>query len=744
MADIERTINCSIINTKDGQGSAYMEVDSNPPPEYTGPTTFTPTKQTQTAETGGFKVNSNIRINPIPSEYIVPSGTRTITNNGTFDVKNYASAEVNVSGGGGGGDPVLQNKSKTYTPTKQTQTENVTADAGYDGLNRVSVTVNPIPSQYVVPAGTKNITANGTHNVSGYESAYVDVPTGGDAPELQTKSVTYTPGEGAINDTITPSAGYDGLSSVGVRVNGIPTNYVGSGVPRRDDDDLSGIYDDPYYVVSAPAGYYPNSAEFGLRAVEPGTPAATKGAVSNHSVNVTPTVTNPEGYIEGGTKTGTAVTVSASELVSGSQTITENGTVDVTNLAEVVVAVEGGGGETGTFSIGTATRTLASASSSIQFTGLSGNPTSFVVTSSADIATNTNGVTAVVFDGTGLNGQTMTNQVEADTGFTKSYSGGTLTITATSASFQANAYKLVYTYGGSASDIQTADVQVGSGATSITFPVSGRPAYWSLIFKSDFSTSSGYQRVIAVANDGSSTYGLAMDSQAHYETAWTASYSGGNLTITSQGTNNGGYFHQPGYYQLTYAVDDSAPSYQTKTVTPTTSQQIVTADNGYDALEQVTVNAIPSQYIVPSGNLAITQNGNNINVSNYATVSVNVPSGGGASSVATATVNNSSNTATSISFTGLQGEPIAWCLRCTTSISSSGSTTYYYIINARDNGTNIQGENFRIGSTRQVAAISSGLSATYNNGTLTITSSGSRTTTPGSFYNGTYELVYVY
>ena len=72
-----------------------------------------------------------------------------------------------------------------------------------------------------------------------------------------------------------------------------------------------------------------------------GTPTATKGSVSNHSISVTPSVTNTTGYITGGTKTGTAVTVSASELVSGSETKTANGTYDVTNLASLVVNVGG-------------------------------------------------------------------------------------------------------------------------------------------------------------------------------------------------------------------------------------------------------------------------------------------------------------------------------------------------------------------------------------------------------------------
>lgn len=70
-----------------------------------------------------------------------------------------------------------------------------------------------------------------------------------------------------------------------------------------------------------------------------GTPTATKGTVSNHSVSITPSVTNTTGYITGSTINGTAVTVSASELVSGSQTINQNGTTDVTNLASVTVAI---------------------------------------------------------------------------------------------------------------------------------------------------------------------------------------------------------------------------------------------------------------------------------------------------------------------------------------------------------------------------------------------------------------------
>lgn len=54
----------------------------------------------------------------------------------------------------GGGEPTLQTKSKTYTPTTSQQTESVTADGGYDGLDAVNITVNAIPSTYVQPTST--------------------------------------------------------------------------------------------------------------------------------------------------------------------------------------------------------------------------------------------------------------------------------------------------------------------------------------------------------------------------------------------------------------------------------------------------------------------------------------------------------------------------------------------------------------------------------------------------------------
>jgi hypothetical protein len=60
--------------------------------------TITPSTSSQTAVNSGVYTTGKVTVNPIPSSYVIPSGTKTITTNGTHDVKAYASATVNIAG----------------------------------------------------------------------------------------------------------------------------------------------------------------------------------------------------------------------------------------------------------------------------------------------------------------------------------------------------------------------------------------------------------------------------------------------------------------------------------------------------------------------------------------------------------------------------------------------------------------------------------------------------------------------
>lgn len=118
-------------------------------------------------------------------------------------------------------------------------------------------------------------------------------------------------------------------------------------------------------------------------------------------------------------------------------------------------------------------------------------------------------------------------------------------------------------------------------------------------------------------------------------------------------------------------------------------------------------------------------------------------SGGGTLTVATKTATLSAVGQT-LSFTGLSGTPKYWFVKTTSQISSSGSTTIYYITDGFWDGTSVKGNSFRIGSTRRIYSWTSGVSQSYSGGTLTITGGSGTGSSPGQFYGGNYELTYVY
>lgn len=502
---------------------------------------------------------------------ITPTGNIDITSAGTTDVTNYATATVAEA------EVLLAESIGTF--------ETLNNNRKFRDKLKVLFEGGFIDSDWV--------TLNG--------DTYNAIPTG----------TSVTPTESA--QTI---GGANTMMEGAVTVNAIPSNYVGSAITTRASSDLSASG----ATVTAPAGYYSSAASKSITsgsAVPAASISATAASLSTgngtltltkNNVSNTPQVT--AGYVASGTAGNTNMsltatvttqgattyypttsdqTIGGSRYLTGTQTIKAVSQTNLTaeniksgttisisngngNIWSVLGTYDGGGGSG--MVVATATTTLSAASASISFTGLSGEPTSFVICSAADLATGASPykAAAVVYDGTNVIGQTIGSQVTYDSsGFSKSYSAGALTVTG-SAYFQPNQYKLVYSYGGSSANIGTADVQVGSGATSITFTgLTDEPDYFSLIFKSDFSTSSGYQRVITVVYDGTSTYGLAMDSGAKAQTSWSYTYNAGSLVISSTGTNDGGYFHQPGFYQLTFGYGGEPTPITVEALTVTTN-----------------------------------------------------------------------------------------------------------------------------------------------------------------------------
>lgn len=146
--------------------------------------------------TGGTKNGTAVTV----TAEELASGTKNITENGYgIDVVGYLDVDVNII-------PTLQTKS--VTPTELAQT--VTPDSGYDGLSQVNVA--RIPTNYIVPSGTKSITENGTGiDVTNYAAVNVNVSGGSGG------SSNYVHGE------------FTTQSTAGVQTVTIP--YTGSGYP---------------------------------------------------------------------------------------------------------------------------------------------------------------------------------------------------------------------------------------------------------------------------------------------------------------------------------------------------------------------------------------------------------------------------------------------------------------------------------------------------------------------------------
>lgn len=581
-------------------------------------------------------------------------------------------------------------------------TPSVTNTAGYiEGGTKTGTAVSVSASELV--SGTLSITSSGTKDVTNYASASV---ASGGATASATKgsvsnhSVTVTP-------SVTRTAGYVTAGSSNGTAVTVSASELVSGTYTVDSSGTKDVTN--YASASVAAGT--------------ATASATKGSVSNHSVSVTPSVTRTAGWVSAGTASGTAVTVSASELVSGSETKTENGTYDVTNLASLVVDVSGGGGDVSLRELICPQQTVTPSSytasldhvaglfigghyvvtyDGIEYVFSAGNlwggngiclgeqtynydhsarndeiapfllwETFNDVTRTPKLYAKDNNSHTIKVERIDRDSVETTNICPQQTVTTNSSYIGTLSNT--TAQLVVGDYYLV-TYDGTewmftAASLFNGDtvsvgddaVRYGHAAEDNVYP------FW-------------------IYNDGAGMKFYALDASASHTvridriTEIPDSIALTTKTIASNGTYRAMDDGANGYSSVTVNVPTGGGTYQAKTATPTTSQQTITPDSGYDALSSVTVDPIPSQYIIPSGNKAITANGNNIDVTDYATVSVNV-SGGGSMNVqvaqSTTRVANTAYTKTaSLTCSKAGTYDVYWdCFRSSTS-GTSGSQLY--------------------------------------------------------------------
>lgn len=161
-----------------------------------------PSKSTQNVVSdAGYDGLSKVTVEPIPDEYVVPTGEVQITSNGQHTVSGYVTANVEVP------IPTFSTQEKSVEPSESQQ--EVVPDADKDGLSKV--TVGAVSSTYVgsgvVRKSSTDLSATGS-TVSVPAGYYADDASKSVATTTQATPTIDISATGLITASATQSTGY--------------------------------------------------------------------------------------------------------------------------------------------------------------------------------------------------------------------------------------------------------------------------------------------------------------------------------------------------------------------------------------------------------------------------------------------------------------------------------------------------------------------------------------------------------
>ena len=292
-ARLNVAVNASGVSASTGNPIVKEFVDR---PLYDGETTVTPTESQQTLQTDGCRLDKDVTINAIPSDYVGSEVTRRTSSDLTSE-----GATVTAPYGYYDGNATKSVQSATWHGATQL---NRTPSISIDNNGLVTATI---------PTNSTNTTPIATDGYALANHLYPISATGSNTLQLSAEAgKTITPTEQA--QTAVAAHKY---TTGEIRVGAIPSDYVGSDVPKKSSSDLTANG----ATVAAPAGYYENDA----------TNTIANASYSAISVSVTPDMSVDENGL-----------VTASKSVSSSETpVSSAGYANTADTVQVNTSVSG-------------------------------------------------------------------------------------------------------------------------------------------------------------------------------------------------------------------------------------------------------------------------------------------------------------------------------------------------------------------------------------------------------------------